>query len=129
AQRFYQLAGQQASDAVIDQASSARVQGRPVKDALALSDLPLQINHNNVEAVRLLSQGRAAEADLLLQTALKSDPKNAFTLNNLGVAKEMEGESQEALKYYDAASASGSDVVAMVTLDHSWRGKPVTEMA
>jgi Flp pilus assembly protein TadD len=129
AQRFYQLARQQASDAVIDQASSQRVEGRPVKEALNVSDLPLQINHDNVEAVRLLSQGRAPEADLLLQAALKSDPRNAFTLNNLGVAKEMEGESQEALKYYDAASASNSDQVAVVTLDRAWRGKPVTEMA
>ena len=96
---------------------------------LAVSDLPLQINHDNVEAVRLLSQGRAPEADLLLQNDLKSDPQNIFTLNNLGVAKEMEGESQEALKYYDAASASRSDVVAVVTLDRTWRGKPVAEMA
>ena len=129
AQRFYQLAGQQASDAVIERASSQRVEGRPIKEVLAVSDLPLQINHDNVEAVRLLSQGRAPEADLLLQNDLKSDPQNIFTLNNLGVAKEMEGESQEALKYYDAASASRSDVVAVVTLDRTWRGKPVAEMA
>src|SRR5438105_4431160 len=89
AQQFYQLAGQQASDAVIERASSQRVEGRPIKEVLAVSDLPLQINHDNVEAVRLLSQGRAPEADLLLQNDLKSDPQNIFTLNNLGVAKEM----------------------------------------
>src|SRR5437879_9631923 len=52
AQRFYQLAGQQASDAVIERASAQRVEGRPIKEALAVSDLPLQINHDNVEAVR-----------------------------------------------------------------------------
>src|SRR6202043_3681239 len=57
AQRFYALAAQQASDAVIERASSQRVEGRPLKEALAVSDLPLQINHDNVEAVRLLSQG------------------------------------------------------------------------
>ena len=127
--RFYELAGQQASDAVIERASAPRVEGRSVKEALNVSDERLQVNHDNVEAVRLLSQGRAPEADLLLQQALTSDPKNIFTLNNLGVAKEMEGESQEALKYYDAASASSSDVVAVVTLDPTWRGKPVAEMA
>ena len=129
AQRYYQLAGQQGSDAVIDQASSERVRGKPMKEALAVPDLPLQINHDNVEAVRLLSQGRAPEADLLLQRSLKTDPQNVFTLNNLGVAREMEGESQEALKYYDQASGSGSDMIAVVTLDRSWRGKPVTDMA
>ena len=71
---------------------------------MAVTDQPLQINHANVEAVRLLSQGRAPEADLLLQDALKTDPRNVFTLNNMGVAKEMEGEDQEALKYYDEAA-------------------------
>lgn len=129
AQRFYELAGQQATDAVIDQATSRRFQGHSLKEALAIPDPPRQINRDNIEAVRLLSRGRAAEADLLLQATLRSDPRNIFTLNNLGVAKEMEGESQEALKYYDAASAVHSDATAVVTLNRSWIGQPVTAMA
>ncbi|HET9407804.1 MAG TPA: hypothetical protein VFO39_11250 [Candidatus Sulfotelmatobacter sp.] len=129
AQRFYALAGEQPTSAVIDIASNDRVQGREVKEALAIPDMPLQINHDNVEAVRLLSQGRGPEADLLLQQTLKLDPRNIFTLNNLGVAKEMEGESQEALKFYDAAAASQLDATAVVTLDRSWRGKPVAQIA
>jgi Flp pilus assembly protein TadD len=129
ARRYYELAGQQATDAVIDQATSRRVEGQSVKEALSVPDLPRQINRDNVEAVRLLSQGRAPEADLLLQRTLQKDPQNIFTMNNLGVAKEMEGESQEALKYYDAVSATHSDAAAVVTLNRSWRGKPVTEMA
>lgn len=134
AQRFYSLAADQASDAVIDRASARRVEGRPMKEALAqtdqsLPDQPLQMNHANVEAVRLLAQGRAPEADLLLQTALKQDPQNVFTLNNLGVAKEMEGEDQEALKYYDEASGEHSDASAVVTVDRVWRERPVSEMA
>ena len=100
-----------------------------MKEALAIQDMPLQVNHDNVEAVRLLSQRRAPEADLLLQRALKENPTNIFTLNNLGVAKEMEGESQAALKYYDTAAAAQSDAAAVVTLNRSWRGKRVTEMA
>ncbi len=129
AQSFYILAGKGASDAAIDKASSKRLEGRTLKEALAVPDLPLQINHDNVEAVRLLSQGRGPEADLLLQQTLKSDPNNVFTLNNLGVAKEMEGESQAALRYYDSAAAVSSDAAAVVTLNRSWRGKPVSEMA
>src|SRR6202023_2378405 len=124
AQRFYELAGQLATDAVIDQATAQRVQGEPLKAALAIPDLPMQINHDNVEAVRLLSQGRSPEADLLLQRALQKDPQNIFTLNNLGVAKDMEGESEEALKLYESASAAHSDAAVVVTLDRSWRGKP-----
>ena len=129
AQRFYELAGEQATDAVIYRASSSKVEGRTMKEALAIQDMPLQVNHDNVEAVRLLSQRRAPEADLLLQKALKENPTNIFTLNNLGVAKEMEGESQAALKYYDTAAAAPSDAAAVVTLNRSWRGKRVTEMA
>src|ERR1700719_281714 len=67
AQRFYALAGQQRTEAVIDEASSKRVEGRPVNEALAVADVPLQLNHANGEAVRLLAQGRAPEADMLLQ--------------------------------------------------------------
>jgi Flp pilus assembly protein TadD len=129
AQRFYTLAKQEPTDAVIAIASSPRVQGRSVNQVAAIQDLPLQMDHDNVEAVRLLSQWRAPEVDLLLQKALKSDPNNVFTLNNLGVAKEMEGESQEALKYYDKAAAFPSDAAAVMTLNPSWRGKPVNQMA
>jgi Flp pilus assembly protein TadD len=82
-----------------------------------------------VEAVRLLSQGRGPEADLLLQKTLKTDPNNIFTLNNLGVAKEMEGESQEALRYYDSAASLNTEAAAVVTLNKSWRGKPVAQIA
>jgi len=77
----------------------------------------------------LLSQGRGPEADLPPAEGSEDDPNNIFTLNNLGVAKEMEGESQEALKYYDSAAAVHSDAAAVVTLSKSWRGKPVAEMA
>lgn len=127
--RFYELAGQQATDAVIDRASSPRVQGRSIKEALAIPDLPLQINHDNVIAVRMLSEGRAPEADLFLQQVLQKDPNNIFTLNNLGVAKEMEGESQAALRFYEQAAAVHSNASAVVTPNPSWRGKPASEMA
>src|SRR5712675_422523 len=92
AQRFYQLAAEQATEAVVYRASSSKVEGRTMKEALAIPDMSLQANHDNVEAVRQLSQGRAPEADILLQRVLKENPQNIFTLNNMGVAKEMEGE-------------------------------------
>jgi Flp pilus assembly protein TadD len=129
AQRFYALASEQSTDAVIDEATSKRVQGQSMKDALAIPDGPMQTNHDNVEAARLLSLGRATEADLLLEQTLKKDGHNVFTLNNLGVAKEMEGESEEALKYYDAAAAAHSGAAAVVTESRAWRGKPASAMA
>ncbi len=129
AERFYALAAAQPSEAVVDRASTREAQGRPMKDAVAVATGPIQTNHANVEAVRLLSQGRAAEADVLLQAALNYDPHNVYTLNNLGAAKEMEGEQEEALRFYDQASNGAPGVTAVVTADRSWRGRPVNQMA
>lgn len=129
AAEFYKQAAELPTDAVIDQATNRSLRGKPVSEALAIPDLPMQINRDNSEAVRLLQKGRAPEADLLLQHTLTNDPHNVFTLNNLGVTKEMEGESQEALRYYDEAAASGATSTAVVTADRAWRGKPASEMA
>jgi Flp pilus assembly protein TadD len=128
AERFYELAAEQSSTAVIDVASAKEMKGRSMKDAVAVMNGPLQLNHANVEAVRLLSQGRAPEADMLLQKMLASDPNNIYTLNNLGVAKELEGEDQDALRYFDQAAA-GQEAAAVVTTNKAWRGRQVREMA
>lgn len=129
AQQFYSLAAEQSSDAVVDLSSRSQLRGQPMKAALDIRNEPLQINHANVEGVRLLQQGRAPEADLLLQQVLRSNPTNIFTLNNIGVAKEMEGEEQEALRYFDLASRTGSDATAVVTTNPGWRGRQVSQMA
>lgn len=129
AERFYELAAQQSSEAVVAMSNSREARGKPMKEALAAASAPVEINHANVEAVRLLSQGRSAEADLLLQQALNQDPHNVFTLNNMGVAKEMEGESEQALRYYDEASAVQGRAAAVVTANPAWRGRSVTQMA
>jgi Flp pilus assembly protein TadD len=129
AQHYYQLAAEQSSEAVVDLASAPEIKGRPMREAVALTNEPLQVNHANVESVRLLAQGRAPEADLALQQALKTDPHNIYTLNNMGVAKEMEGEEQEALKYYDQAAGAQPGATAVVTTNKSWRGRPVAQMA
>jgi Flp pilus assembly protein TadD len=126
---FYALASQHASDATIDRSTPESLQGQPMQAALAVPELPMQMNHDNVEAVRLLSFGRASEADLLLEQALKTDPNNVFTLNNLGVAKEAEGETDDALRLYQQAAASSSDATAVVTQNKQWRGKRVTQVA
>ncbi len=130
AQTFYGLASGQATEAFIDRASSASLKGQPLEEAIsAVHDIPVQINRANVEAVRLLSQDRAWQADLLLQRTLALDPKNGFTLNNMGVAKEAEGEFDDAMKYYTAAADAHAPDTVVVTMDTAWRGKPVSEMA
>jgi Flp pilus assembly protein TadD len=130
AHQFYQQAQQHTTDAQIDMASSEKLKGQSISELAAeIHDVPMQINRDNVEAVRLLSGGRAGEADNLLQQALTLNPSNAFTLNNLGVAKEMQGEYEQALKYYSAAASANSNDPVVVTVNHAWRGKPVSEMA
>jgi Flp pilus assembly protein TadD len=128
AQNYYSLAKAQVSDAIIDQASVRSVQGQPLSQAFS-PDAPIQIDHDNVEATRLLSQRRPFEADRLLQHALQVDPHNVFALNNMGVTKEMEGEPDEALKFYDQAATLHSIANASVTLDRHLQGRPVSEIA
>ncbi len=130
AQKFYGLASEQSTDAVIDRTSVDGLEGKPMKDAFgSLQNVPMQVNRMNVEAIRLLSQNRAKEAQALLQHALTLDAHNTFTLNNMGVAEESRGDYDEALKYYKAAADSHSTQPVIVTLDRAWRGKPVSEMA
>jgi Flp pilus assembly protein TadD len=130
AQKFYGLASEQATDAVIDRTNAKRLEGKPMRDAFgSLQDSPMQVNRMNVEAIRLLSESRAPEADLLLQRALAMDPRNTFTLNNLGVAEESRGDYDRALTYYMAAADSHSSEPVIVTLNRAWRGKPVSKMA
>jgi Flp pilus assembly protein TadD len=130
AQHFYELASLQSTDAVIAWSSSGKLNGQPFQDAVkGVHDQPVQISRANVGAVHLLSQQRGSEAEALLQTALADDPHNAFTLNNLGVAKEAEGDLKAALKYYTAAADTHSTQPVVVTYNRMWRGRSVSEMA
>jgi Flp pilus assembly protein TadD len=130
ARRFYALAAQMRTDAVVDRASSPHMEGQSFLSALSNAhDVPMEINRSNVAAVRLLSEGRAPEAELVLQRALNLDQRNPFTLNNLGVAKEAEGDFEGALKYYTAAADVHSEERVVVSQSGAWRGKPISEMA
>jgi Flp pilus assembly protein TadD len=128
--RFYKLAAEQGSSASIDRSNAKQLEGKPIEYALnGLSDGPMRVNHINVEAVALLSENRTSEADSLLQRAVAMDPRNAFTLNNLGVARESVGDYEGALRYFDQAAQLHSSEPVVVTLDRTWRGKSVSEMA
>ncbi len=128
--KFYKLAAEQGSSASIDRSNAKQLEGKPIEYALnGLSDGPMRVNHINVEAVALLSENRTSEADSLLQRAVAMDPHNAFTLNNLGVARESVGDYEGALRYFDQAAQLHSSEPVVVTLDRAWRGKSVSEMA
>jgi Flp pilus assembly protein TadD len=130
AQSFYKLASEQGTDAFIDESNEKDLQGKRMSYALNnLQDLPMRVNRMNFDAMSLLSQNRGAEAETLLRTALKLDPHNSFTLNNLGVAEEATGDYDQALTHYQEASASRSSEPAVVTPTGAWRGRPVSQMA
>ncbi len=130
AARYYALAAAQTSDAVVFKSTEKEALGKPVSTVAGNAvDAQMQINHMNVAAIGLLQKDRAPEADLSLQKALKLDPNNPFTLNNLGYAKEKEGELEDAYRYYTQAASLHSDTPIVVTVRSSWRGKPISEIA
>jgi Flp pilus assembly protein TadD len=130
AQRFYKLASEQGTDAFVDLSNEKELQGKRMSFALdSLKDVPMRVNRMNFDGMTLLSENRSYEAVTLLQTALKLDPQNAFTMNNLGVASEAIGDYDQALRYYNEAAALRSTEPAVVTLTGAWRGRPVSQMA
>jgi Flp pilus assembly protein TadD len=130
ADKFYKLAAEQGSNADIDLSNLKRLEGQPMQAAMAdIRDTPMRINRFNTDAVRLLSEGRGAEAAGLLQQALALNPNDPFTLNNLGVVYQAIGDYEHAMQYYSAAASSGSDATVVVTKDAAYQGKPVSEIA
>lgn len=130
AQRFYQLSQDQKSQATIDRASNDNIKGKTVAEVAGHAQTGnVQSNVLNVEAISLLNKDRVAEADAILQKALRIDPRNPFTLNNMGYTKEKEGELEAAINYYRAAADANSDEPVIVTVNKSWRGRPISKVA
>ncbi|HEY6968241.1 MAG TPA: hypothetical protein VJA94_03480 [Candidatus Angelobacter sp.] len=130
AQRFYDQAQANTSEAVVDRSTAKEIEGKTVAlVAGRTAEAPMQVNRMNSEAISLLKQDRAPEADLILQQALKLEPKNPFTLNNMGFAKEKEGEVVEAIRYYDQAALTGSQDSVIVAINKDWRGKAISQIA
>jgi len=130
AQRYYDQAQANTSDAIVERSTAPQDVGKAVdKIAGRTAEGPMKVNQLNSEAVRLLNQDRAPEADLVLQRALKIEPNNPFSLNNMGFAKEKEGELEDAIRYYNEAAQTRSREQVIVTLNKSWRGRPISEVA
>lgn len=130
AHRYYVLAQEQGCNAPIDLSSVKTLEGKPMRAALDnLEDVPMRINRMNLDAMRLLAQGRGFEAVTLLQKTLAWDRQNPFTMNNLAVSYEAIGDEQDALAYYSSVADLHSSERVTVSQDRSWRGKPISEMA
>jgi hypothetical protein len=104
----------------------AKWRGRPISEvaagnAAAVSEQIARGEGIEATTARLNLRGVAAlndnnplvARDFFLQ-AYKRDAQNAFTLNNLGYAAELEGDRESAEMYYEAAR-SGRDAKARVS--------------
>jgi Flp pilus assembly protein TadD len=131
AQRYYELAAKENnSETVIALASNRNLEGRKLSEVTAsYGSLELRVNRGNILAMTLLEQGRSQEAEDVLRDALKLDPRNPFTLNNLGFTMEAQGDLESALRYYNDASLTHSSEPIVVSLDPRWRGKPISDIA
>src|SRR5207248_3252528 len=89
AQRFYELAQEQNSDALVDASSTDDAKGKTLSQVAGHAEQKnMDVNRLNVQALTLLLKDRAPEADMVLTRSLALDRTNPFTLNNLGYAKE-----------------------------------------
>lgn len=130
AQRFYQLSQEQNSQATVDRSSNDDLKGKTVAAVAGHAQTGnVQLNVLNVEAISLLNKDRVAEADETLQKALRLNPRDPFTLNNMGYVKEKEGELESAVNYYRAAADSNSNEPVVVTVNKSWRGRAISKVA
>lgn len=131
AERYYELAAKENnSETVIAEASARKFEGKKLSDVTnSYGSLELRVNRGNIQAMSLLQQGRNQEAEDVLRETLKLDPKNPFTLNNLGFAMEGQGNLESALRYYNDASITHSTEPIVVALDPHWRGKPISDVA
>ena len=130
AQKFYDLAAANPSNALVAFSSNPEWKGKEVSQVAgnALSST-MQVNRLNVAAMGLMMKDRAPEAELTLHKALLLNPKDPFTLNNLGYALEKEGELEQALHDYELAARSGSNEKVVVAFNRNWRGRPISEVA
>ena len=130
AQRFYNLSAAMNSDAAVDKATAEAAKGKHVTDVAGhFEEGTLEANRLNLEAISFLIKGRPYEAEKILNKALRSDPKNPFTLNNMGYDMELQGELQKAVEYYRQAADQRSDEKVIVAINKDWRGKPISEIA
>src|SRR6202140_2093127 len=131
AQRYYELAAKENnSETVIALASTRNLEGHKLSDVTSsYGNLELRVNRGNILAMTLLEQGRSQEAEDVLRETLKLNPRNPFTLNNLGFDMETQGDLESALRYYNDASLTHSTEPIVVSLDPRWRGKPVSDIA
>src|SRR5947207_3136843 len=83
----------------------------------------------NRDGVQALKGHHIDKAKRLFYKAYLIDPNDPFTLNNMGYAREKEGELEDAIKYYNQAAMTGARDPIVMALNKDWRGRPIGEVA
>jgi len=81
-----------------------------------------RLNRDGVAAVRKHNLGKAAD---LFYKAYLYDPADPFTLNNLGYISELQGQLEEADKYYKLAAKQGCTANIDLSSVKDLEGKPM----
>lgn len=128
--RYYALAAQDHTDAVIAESNERTLKGKPLEVAFQqVKDSDREVSRINEQAIVFLEQGKVFEARNLLRSAMPSHPRNAFLLNNLGYALETVGDLDGALRNYSAAASLHSMQPVVVSPRARWRGRPISQVA
>lgn len=128
--RYYALAWQVHTDAIIAESSDAALKGKSLDDVFQqVKNSDKEISKINEQAIVMLQAGRMFEARNLLRSAITRYPKDPFLLNNLGYVLETVGDLDGALRSYSAAASIHSTQPVIVTPRSKWRGRPISEVA
>jgi len=76
-----------------------------------------------------LVQNKNLEARQYFEEALAHDPQNPYTLLNIGVVSEREGNPQMAIKYYQKVINTGTEATAVEATDPEKQGLSLVQIA
>jgi tetratricopeptide (TPR) repeat protein len=86
----------------------AQQNARALRDRMSHgNDLAQQVAALNLRGVSAVNRNDLSSADTDFRKAYALDPNNAFTLNNIGYASELEGDRETAQFFYDRARQAG----------------------
>ena len=128
--RYYALAANDHTDALIARSSDPALQGKALDEVFRqVAGSDKAVSKISEQAIMLVEQGQVFEARNLLLSALRAHPQDPFLLNNAGYAMESVGDLEGALRYYSAAASTHSTKPVVVTPRAKWRGRPISEVA
>ncbi|MFV0438374.1 MAG: type II secretion system secretin GspD [Desulfopila sp.] len=98
----------------------------------AMFERPVSPEHAQILTQRgyaKLVENKNQEARQYFEEALQNDPANPYTLLNIGVVAEREGNSQQAIAYYQRVIATGTEATAVQATEPSKEGLSLVQIA